>query len=114
MKRHVSRTCCARALPTTPHEERWRDAPSAVLLAEIRTKARARGWSVGNVDVTVVAERPHLGSHRNAMAARIAEVLGVDPDAVNVKATTHEGLGALGRGEGIAAMAVATVDAPEA
>ena len=84
----------------------WKDAPSAVLLAEVRTKVRARGWVVGNLDTTVVAERPKLAPHREAMRRRIAGLLGLEEEAVSVKATTHEGLGALGRAEGIAAMAV--------
>ena len=87
-------------------DPRFRDVPSAVLLAEILVKVRVRGWVVGNVDATVVAERPRLAPYRQAMTARIASLLGIAPEAVNVKATTHEGLGALGRGEGIAAMAV--------
>ena len=90
-------------------DEEWKDAPSAVLLAEVRTKVRARGWVPGNVDATVVAERPKLAPHREAMRRRIAELLGLEEGAVSVKATTHEGLGALGRAEGIAAMAVVSL-----
>lgn len=90
-------------------DEAWRDAPSAVLLAEVRTKVRARGWVPSHVDATVVAERPRLAPHRPAMRRRIAELLGLQEDAVSVKATTHEGLGALGRAEGIAALAVVTL-----
>ena len=90
-------------------DEEWQDVPSAVLLSEARTKVRARGWVPGNVDTTVVAERPQLAPHREAMCRRIAELLGLEVDAVSVKATTHEGLGALGRAEGIAAMAVVSL-----
>lgn len=90
-------------------DEEWKDAPSAVLLAEVRAKVRARGWIVGNVDTTVVAERPKLAPHRETMRRRIAELLGLEEDAVSVKATTHEGLGTLGRAEGIAAMAVVSL-----
>jgi 2-C-methyl-D-erythritol 2,4-cyclodiphosphate synthase len=84
----------------------WKDVPSAVLLAEVRAKVRVRGWVVENVDATVVTERPKLAPHRDAMQARIAELLGLDVSAVSVKATTNEALGALGRGEGIAVLAV--------
>jgi 2-C-methyl-D-erythritol 2,4-cyclodiphosphate synthase len=87
-------------------EERWKDVPSAVLLAEVRTRIRARGWVCANVDATVIAERPRIAPHREAMRTRIAELLGIEVGAVSVKATTHEGLGAVGRGEGIAALAV--------
>ena len=87
----------------------WKDVPSAVLLAEARAKVRARGWVPGNVDATVVAERPRLAPHRAAMRRRIAELLGLGVEAVSVKATTHEGLGALGRAEGIAATAVVSL-----
>lgn len=90
-------------------DPQWKDVPSAVLLAEILAKLRARGLDVAHVDATVIAERPRLAPYRSAMVERIASLLGLAPDAVNVKATTHEGLGALGRGEGIAAMAVATL-----
>jgi 2-C-methyl-D-erythritol 2,4-cyclodiphosphate synthase len=91
------------------HDLQWKDVPSAVILAEVRLKVRARGWRPGNVDVTVVAERPRIAPHREAMRRRMAEILGIEVDGVSLKATTNEGLGALGRGEGIAALAVATL-----
>lgn len=90
-------------------DPQWKDIPSAVLLTEVRTKVRARGWVVGNVDVTVIAERPHLAPYRGAILARLADLLDLEEGAVSVKATTNEGMGALGRGEGIAAIAVATL-----
>ena len=65
-----------------------------------------RGWRVGNVDVTVICERPKVGPHADAMRARVAEDLRLDIDAVSIKATTTEKLGFTGRGEGIAAQAV--------
>ena len=67
------------------------------------------GYRLGNVDLTIICEVPKIGPHRDAMRHRIAELLGVDIDAVSVKATTTERLGFTGRGEGIAAQAVATV-----
>jgi 2-C-methyl-D-erythritol 2,4-cyclodiphosphate synthase len=90
-------------------DPRWKDVPSAVLLAEARTKARARGLVPHQVDATVVAERPRIAPHREAIRDRLAQLLGLPPERVNVKAKTHEGLGALGRAEGIAALAVVTL-----
>jgi 2-C-methyl-D-erythritol 2,4-cyclodiphosphate synthase len=84
----------------------WKDAPSAVLLAEILVKVKARGWVPLNVDVNVIAERPRLAPHKAAIRARLAGLLGLAPEAVSVKARTHEGLDAVGRGEAIAAQAV--------
>jgi 2-C-methyl-D-erythritol 2,4-cyclodiphosphate synthase len=68
------------------------------------------GWSVANVDVTVIAERPHLGPYKQRMAERLAGAMRVEPSSVNVKATTNEGMGFVGRGEGIAALAVAQIE----
>jgi 2-C-methyl-D-erythritol 2,4-cyclodiphosphate synthase len=67
------------------------------------------GWSVANVDVTVIAERPHLGPYKRQMAQRLAAAMQIEPSRVNVKATTNEGMGFIGRGEGIAALAVAQI-----
>lgn len=90
----------------------WRDADSRELLARVLARVRAEGWSVVNADVTVIAERPRLGAHVEAMRTAVAGVLGIGADAVSVKATTHEGIGGLGRGEGIAAHAVALLERP--
>ena len=70
---------------------------------------RAKGYTVGNIDLTIICEEPKIGPHRAAMRARIADLLGVDIDRVSVKATTTERLGFTGRGEGIAAQAIATL-----
>src|SRR5258708_22766384 len=70
------------------------------------------GGSVAHVDVTLICERPKIGPHREAMVARLAEILGIDPRRVSVKATTTEKLGFTGRGEGIAGQAVATLRLP--
>jgi 2-C-methyl-D-erythritol 2,4-cyclodiphosphate synthase len=91
-------------------QERWRDADSLELLRHVVAMLDDDGLAVVHVDATVVAEAPRIGPHRGAMRARLAGVLGVDPDAVNVKATRGEGMGFVGRGEGVAALAVATVD----
>lgn len=89
--------------------ERYRDIDSLVLLREVSLKVREKGYAVNNVDATVMAEAPKLAPHREAMRERIREVLGLPGDAVNIKATTTEGLGFTGRGEGVAAMCVATL-----
>jgi 2-C-methyl-D-erythritol 2,4-cyclodiphosphate synthase len=84
----------------------WRGADSRELLRRVAREVAARGRCVVNCDVTVLAEAPRIGPHREAMRANIATVLGIDPGAVSVKATTTERLGCIGRGEGIAAQAV--------
>jgi len=83
----------------------WKDADSMVLLREVVGRVRDAGWTVEHVDVTVMLERPKLAPHREAIAASLSAVLG----SVNVKATTGEGMGFVGRGEGVAALAVATL-----
>jgi len=91
-------------------DERWRDADSIALLGEVEALLAKRGWEVRNLDATVICQAPKLGSHREAMCAALAAAAGVEAEAVNVKFTTNEGMGFVGRGEGIAAMAVATVE----
>jgi len=88
------------------HDERWRGADSRALLRSVMDKVSAAGFGVANADLTVVAERPRLASHLPAMAANLAADLQIAFDQINLKATTSEGLGAIGRGEGIAAHAV--------
>lgn len=90
-------------------DPRWKNAPSHVFLADAAARVRARGGTISNVDVTILCEAPRIAPHRTAMRGRIAEVLGIDPGRVAVKATTTEGLGFTGRREGIAALATATV-----
>jgi 2-C-methyl-D-erythritol 2,4-cyclodiphosphate synthase len=90
-----------------PDDPQWKDASSLDLLQLALALVREAGFEVGNVDATVIAERPRLAPHTPAVRERIAAALGVDAGRVSVKATTHEGIGSLGRGEGIAAMAVA-------
>lgn len=84
-------------------------AVSTALLEDVVAELASRGWEVGNVDVTIVAQRPRLAVHRPAMRARLADALGVEVDRVSVKATTTDHLGAVGRGEGIACWATALV-----
>lgn len=89
-----------------PSDPQWSGADSRAFLRHCHALVRARGWQVGNCDVTVICERPKVGPHAVAMRERIAADLGIDLDAVSVKATTTEALGFTGRGEGIAAQAV--------
>jgi len=88
-----------------PHDPQWRDADSRAFLRRCNEMLRERGWALGNADVTVICERPKVGPHADAMRALLAGDLGVDIDAISVKATTTEALGFTGRGEGIAAQA---------
>jgi 2-C-methyl-D-erythritol 2,4-cyclodiphosphate synthase len=90
-------------------DERWRDADSISLLGSVRDMVRDAGVAPVNLDATVLCEAPKLGPYRSEMRARLAEALGLQADAVNVKFTTAEGMGWVGSGEGIAAMAIATV-----
>jgi 2-C-methyl-D-erythritol 2,4-cyclodiphosphate synthase len=91
-------------------DERWRDADSLDLLSEVCVFLEEHGWRVRHVDATVICEAPRLGGHRDEMRRALAATAGVASREVNVKFTTNEGMGAIGRGEGIAAMAVATVE----
>jgi 2-C-methyl-D-erythritol 2,4-cyclodiphosphate synthase len=90
-------------------DPQFKDADSMQLLRTVVAQLGERGLAIGNVDVTVMLERPKLAPHRDAIRAALADALGLPADAVNVKATTGEGMGFVGRGEGAAAMAVATV-----
>lgn len=95
-----------------PSDERWRGAGSHLFLAHGAELVRERGGVIAHVDVTLICERPKIAPHREAMRARIANILQIDIARVSVKATTSDGLGFTGRGEGIAAQAVATVRLP--
>jgi 2-C-methyl-D-erythritol 2,4-cyclodiphosphate synthase len=88
----------------------WRGADSAVLLGRAAGLVGEAGFRVGNVDVVVIAEAPKIAPHAAAIRARVAEVLGVAPGRVSVRGTSSNGLGFSGRGEGIAAIAVALLD----
>lgn len=91
-------------------DERWRDADSLELLRTVAAQVVAEGCAVRHVDVTVVLEAPKLGPHRDAIRANLSSVLGLALPHVNVKATRGEGMGFVGRGEGAAALAIATVE----
>ena len=90
-------------------DERWRDVDSIELLGAVRRMLTEAGLAALNVDATVACEAPKLAPWRDEMRARLAGALGVDTEAVNVKFTTGEGMGFVGRGEGIAALAIATL-----
>ena len=91
----------------------WRNAPSRIFLEEAARRVRARGGRIVNIDASLVAERPKIYPHIGQMKERIAAALGIPASKVGVKATTNEGMGFVGRQEGISAMAVASVDLPE-
>ena len=95
-----------------PSDEAWRDAESALFVAHALKLLAERGGRLSHVDVTVICQQPKIGPHRIAMLARLSDVLGMDPARISIKATTTERLGFTGRGEGIAAQAVATVRLP--
>ena len=90
-------------------DERFKGADSMKLTEHVVGLLAERGWQINNVDVTIIAQRPKLASFIPAMRANVARVLGVEEEAVNVKATTTEKLGFTGRGEGIASEAVASI-----
>ena len=91
------------------HDPAWAGADSAAFVAEAVRRVEAAGYRVGNVDVTVICERPKIGPHRSAMRERLGDLLGVAMDRVNIKGKTHERLGELGAGHAIEVHAVAVV-----
>lgn len=93
-----------------PPTDRWKDASSLEILGAVAHRLHEAGWRIGNVDATLIAERPKLEAHRDDMRQRVASALGVEKHQVSIKATTTDGLGAMGRGEGIAATAVALIE----
>jgi 2-C-methyl-D-erythritol 4-phosphate cytidylyltransferase/2-C-methyl-D-erythritol 2,4-cyclodiphosphate synthase len=95
-----------------PTDPRWAGADSALFLQHARQLVETAGGRIEHVDLTLICERPKISPHRSAMVARLGALLGLGPGRVSVKATTTEGLGFAGRGEGIAAQAVATVSLP--
>ena len=91
-------------------DEQWRDADSLDLLAQVCTFLEEHGWRVVHVDSTVICQAPTLGPYRDEIRQTLAANIGINRLEVNVKFTTNEGMGAIGRGEGAAVLAVATVD----
>ena len=94
-----------------PSDERWRGADSRVFLRHCAALMRERGFALGNADISIVCEAPKIAPHANTMRANLAADLGCDVEQISVKATTSEKLGFTGRGEGIAAFAVALLTA---
>ena len=95
-------------------DPRWKDASSSLFLDEAGKHIKLREGKLINVDITVIAEEPKINPHVNEMKLIIAESLDIDPRKVCVKATTNERIGFIGRGEGMAAMAVVSIKLPEA
>ena len=91
-------------------DPRYRNADSRAFLREVGKKIRRAGFAIANVDATVIAQAPKMAPHTSAMVANLAADLGIEPSRVNVKAKTAERLGAIGRGEGIAAEAIALLE----
>lgn len=96
-----------------PSDPQWRGAPSRLFLEKAVEIIKARGGRISHCDITIICERPRLRPHIEAMRENLAGILGIDIKRVSVKATTTERLGFTGRGEGIAALATATVILPE-
>lgn len=92
----------------------YRDISSLLLLGRVAEMLRTEGWSIGNVDATIVAERPRISRYADRMKQNISQALSIGKDQVSIKATTAEGLGFTGREEGIAAFAVALIEKPDA
>ncbi len=91
-------------------DSRWKDAESSRFVQEARKLVKDREGKIVNVDLTIIAERPRLAPHREAISSSVAGLLDLPEGRVNVKATTTDGLGFTGRGEGICAMAIVTID----
>ena len=92
-------------------DKRWRGIASSELVTRVVARMRAARFKLGNLDATVVAQLPRLAPHQSAMQVRVAALLGASPSQVNIKLTSTDQLGAIGRGEGIAAMAVVLLEA---
>jgi 2-C-methyl-D-erythritol 2,4-cyclodiphosphate synthase len=92
-------------------DPRWKDADSMELLASAHELVRARGYALAQADLTIISQQPKLGPHLPAMAAKLARHLGSGPGSVSIKAKTNEGMGFIGRGEGLAVIAVVTLEA---
>ena len=90
-------------------DERWRNADSRIFLTQVTAMLREKGWTVGNLDCTITLEDPKVNPHVAEMKKVMAEIIGITAEDISVKATTNEGMGYVGRGEGINAMAVVMI-----
>ena len=88
-----------------PSDPQFKGMDSQIILRKARDEARSRGWTIANLDATLIAEAPKIGPHLDTMKSRLAQTLEVEPDQIGLKATTNEKLGWIGRGEGMAAQA---------
>lgn len=95
-----------------PSDPQWKNADSAIFVTEAVKRVHGKGGKIINVDITLIAEAPKIGPHREKMLARLSEILNLPVDRIGLKATTSEGLGYTGRGEGMVAQAVATITLP--
>lgn len=95
-----------------PSDPQWKGAASRIFLDHACARARARGFELGNADITLICERPKITPHASEMISELSRITGAEPDRLSVKATTSERLGFTGRGEGIAAIATVTLIAP--
>jgi 2-C-methyl-D-erythritol 4-phosphate cytidylyltransferase / 2-C-methyl-D-erythritol 2,4-cyclodiphosphate synthase len=107
-------TCGAGDIGThfPPSDPQWRGAASRIFVEHAAKLVRERGGRIANADITLIAEAPRVGPHRTAMVAALAEMLAIAPERISIKATTNEKLGFVGREEGIAAIATASVAYP--
>ncbi|WP_196799632.1 2-C-methyl-D-erythritol 2,4-cyclodiphosphate synthase [Verrucomicrobium sp. 3C] len=91
-------------------DPQWKGASSLIFLKQIGDLLHRQGWVIQNIDASLIAEAPKVGPYREAMRAAIGQALGIEPARIGIKATTNEGMGFPGRGEGMAAMAVASLE----
>ena len=96
-----------------PGQSEYKDISSLILLDKVKDELNGVGWQVGNIDATIIAEKPRLSGFMDRMRGEISRVLGIPSDRVNIKAGTSEGMGFTGRGEGIEVLAVALIENPE-
>jgi 2-C-methyl-D-erythritol 2,4-cyclodiphosphate synthase len=94
-------------------EERWRGVASREILADVATRMRAAGYEIGNLDATIIAQTPRLSTHQVEMKKNLVEILAAGDDRINLKVTSTDQLGTIGRGEGIAAMAVVLLESTQ-
>ena len=95
-------------------DPRYAEAPSSVFVTEAMRRVSQSGWRLANADCTIVAQRPRIGPYRIRITDAVHQILGVDPGTISVKSTSNDGLGSLGRGEGIGCLATVLIERPDA